>query len=447
MTRMVQAGGDDAQMVRMMAELGIDEREILAAENAPDREEAMRALAQQMLARSLGDGGTAAPQSKSDERVANAAAALDEQRQQMERMRAEVEKHTRESQEAAAQLARARSELEAVEAEKAVAGDKVDASVEGARADMAKQVEVEKEKHELRKGVVEDFKAKGNLAMQRGDHVAARAFYSEALEIPEVPEQVRAALFGNRTACYLALKELDLALADAEEAVELVPGWVKGHFRLGSVRESLGDLEGAGAAFRHALELDPDNGEVAARLASLEQSVGVEAAKEKDAAAPAEEAAKEKDAAEPKAKDAAPATGTSAVGSFDERKAAADMAFRENKLERAIEAYSALLEERADDVALLSCRSACHLKAGNLADVEEDVDAALGFRDAGGTSTIPPRTQLKLLLRRADARLRSGRPRAAKADVLAAEKFVSNEQEAKALTHMQEQLAANVRVV
>lgn len=88
-----------------------------------------------------------------------------------------------------------------------------------------------------------DLKERGNLAMLRGDPVAARAFYSEALEVSDVPEQVRAALHGNRAACLLALNEPALALTDAEAAVVLVLDWVKGHFRVGVRASGLGTLQ------------------------------------------------------------------------------------------------------------------------------------------------------------------------------------------------------------
>eukprot|EP00966_Prymnesium_polylepis_P081590 1889995-Prymnesium_polylepis.1 len=160
----------------------------------------------------------------------------------------------------------------------------------------------------------------------------------ELLRPTVVPWQVRAALLGNRTACLLAMKESQLALEDAEAALELVPNWVKGapalrvarspsawhwtqrcpprvkrapalrvarsppwansiptlapwaaftralarghphshpcrtppgHFRVGCAKEAVGDTAGALEAYRAAQELEPDNQEVAKRLAKL----------------------------------------------------------------------------------------------------------------------------------------------------------------------------------
>lgn len=237
--------------------------------------------------------------------------------------------------------------------------------------------------------LVEDLKERGNLAMKRGDMVAARAFYSEALQVPGVPDQVRAALLGNRTACLLALGHSSLALTDAEAAVELVPGWVKGHFRLSSARERLGDLAGALVAVQKAHELEPTNSEILAKLRLLEVQVGTLGG---EAAAPAQLDQSEEQA-EP-------------LG--DSRKSEADSAFLAGDVARAIQLYNALIADHPHNVRLLACRAASHLKAGNMAQVEEDVDTALELGEASGR-LIPLRMHLKLLLRRAEARLCSGR--------------------------------------
>ena len=72
--------------------------------------------------------------------------------------------------------------------------------------------------------------------MQKQDLTAARAFYSEALEITQILDLERAKLLGNRSVCYTQLGYSDLAKADAEEAAELAPEWGKAHYRLGCLR-------------------------------------------------------------------------------------------------------------------------------------------------------------------------------------------------------------------
>lgn len=78
---------------------------------------------------------------------------------------------------------------------------------------------------------------------------------------------------------------------------------------------------------------------------------------------------------------------------IDPRKNEAYAAYRSCEVARAIELYSTLLNDKGEDVAVLSCRSACYLRTGDLVQVEEDVDAALGIADAD----IPSRLRLKLL--------------------------------------------------
>ena len=72
--------------------------------------------------------------------------------------------------------------------------------------------------------------------MQKHDLTAARAFYSEALEITQIADLERAKLLGNRSVCYTQLGYSDLAKADAEEAADLAPEWGKAHYRLGCLR-------------------------------------------------------------------------------------------------------------------------------------------------------------------------------------------------------------------
>jgi len=137
-----------------------------------------------------GGGGGVGGAAAEEDQVELVRMRLEEQRKEMERMREEVAAQAAAQASAEAQLAKASAELSDAEAKKSEAGAKVDASIDGAKADMAVQLEKERVMHEKRKGLVEDFKQKGNLAMKRGDLVAARTFYSEALEVPEVPEQV-----------------------------------------------------------------------------------------------------------------------------------------------------------------------------------------------------------------------------------------------------------------
>ena len=279
------AGLDEPEKIHnWLQSVGITPEEIATAEQARDPKAAMAALAQRAMEKSMGEGGagglladlqsvggasSAAKAVKEEEmrqaklgleaqqkKLAEAAAALEEQRALVEKQRARKDELT--------------SQLAEVEARKAEQGKKVDESVELAKADLAKQAAASKEQEEARTRLVASLKERGNLAMQNDDKAAARAFYTEALEIRSLPSEERAKLLGNRSACLLGLKRADLALADAEEAAELMPQWGKAIYRLGCLQDENGDWPSAVETLTRAKELLPGAVDVAARLKSVE---------------------------------------------------------------------------------------------------------------------------------------------------------------------------------
>ena len=70
---------------------------------------------------------------------------------------------------------------------------------------------------------------------------------------------------GNRAACFVALQRPDLALADAEEAAELMPQWGKALYRLGCCQADSDDPHGALASLTKAAQLMPHSAEVGER--------------------------------------------------------------------------------------------------------------------------------------------------------------------------------------
>lgn len=100
-------------------------------------------------------------------------------------------------------------------------------------------------------------KNKGNEAFQRGDYPTAAKCYTEAIK--RNPSD--AVLYSNRAACYQKLAEFRMALKDAESCIERDPGFVRGYVRKGMALVALKDFSKAAGAFRHALELDPNNQE------------------------------------------------------------------------------------------------------------------------------------------------------------------------------------------
>lgn len=124
------------------------------------------------------------------------------------------------------------------------------------------QAEEQREAAATRAAVVSDLRERGNVAMRAQDFSAARGFYTEALGVPAVPADERGKLLGNRSACFLALRRADLALEDAEEAVELSAGSGKAHYRLGCLQHEHRLMRAATASLRRAVELLPAAAEV-----------------------------------------------------------------------------------------------------------------------------------------------------------------------------------------
>ncbi|KAI9007656.1 beta-lactamase-like protein [Hyaloraphidium curvatum] len=146
-------------------------------------------------------------------------------------------------------------------------------------------------------------KKKGNDAFAAEDFSAALAEYSKAiaqfsspappapppgpgppapltaedLHSLSQPSLALSALLSNRSAAHLRLGSPAPALADADAAVSLRPGWVKGHFRRGEALLDLERPDTAREAFAAALERSPRDKKVAERLFCAE--VGIRNAK------------------------------------------------------------------------------------------------------------------------------------------------------------------------
>lgn len=58
--------------------------------------------------------------------------------------------------------------------------------------------------------------------------------------------------------------------------MRLAPSWAEAHFTLGRARAAVGDLEGAAAAFRQALALEPSNADAAEELGIVSERLQAE---------------------------------------------------------------------------------------------------------------------------------------------------------------------------
>jgi tetratricopeptide (TPR) repeat protein len=87
----------------------------------------------------------------------------------------------------------------------------------------------------------EEFKQKGNAALQQKDFNGALEHYSKGLEI----EPNNHLLLSNRSAVYLQLKRFNEAYEDSSKAVQAKPDFGKAYLRQGQALYGIGRLEEA----------------------------------------------------------------------------------------------------------------------------------------------------------------------------------------------------------
>lgn len=102
---------------------------------------------------------------------------------------------------------------------------------------------------------VEELKAKGNEALQKGDFENAVKLYTQCIE----KDPKNYIFFSNRSAAYLALKNFEKSLEDAEETIKIKADWAKGYLRKGQALFYLKRLEEASSFTSKGLELEPNN--------------------------------------------------------------------------------------------------------------------------------------------------------------------------------------------
>uniref|UniRef100_A0A3B3VIE4 Uncharacterized protein n=1 Tax=Poecilia latipinna TaxID=48699 RepID=A0A3B3VIE4_9TELE len=75
----------------------------------------------------------------------------------------------------------------------------------------------------------------GNKFASTGDYSMAVKYFTDAIKYN--PKEFK--LFGNRSFCFEKMQEYEKALTDAELALSVSPGWVKGLFRKGKALAGL----------------------------------------------------------------------------------------------------------------------------------------------------------------------------------------------------------------
>ncbi|KAM3589944.1 uncharacterized protein V6R79_000371 [Siganus canaliculatus] len=102
----------------------------------------------------------------------------------------------------------------------------------------------------------------GNKFASAGDFNMAVKYFTHAIKYN--PTEFK--LFGNRAFCFERMQEYGKALTDAELALSMKPGWVKGLFRKGRALTGLKRYDEAAQAFREVLKVDSSCAEAAQEL-------------------------------------------------------------------------------------------------------------------------------------------------------------------------------------
>ena len=101
-----------------------------------------------------------------------------------------------------------------------------------------------------------EWKDKGNLLVQEQKFAEALECYSKAIEL-DFNDPI---LYSNRSLMHSNLNEFDLALIDADKAIEINPNYSKAYLRRGKALEGLGRIDEALNTYHSGLEKDNNNG-------------------------------------------------------------------------------------------------------------------------------------------------------------------------------------------
>jgi len=106
------------------------------------------------------------------------------------------------------------------------------------------------------KAKAEALKAQGNGAMAKREFEVAIDYYTKALElVPKNPIYL-----SNRAAAYSNVGKYELAIEDAQIAVDTDPSYTKAWSRLGHARWSKGDSRGAMEAYKAGIDAEGNGG-------------------------------------------------------------------------------------------------------------------------------------------------------------------------------------------
>lgn len=127
--------------------------------------------------------------------------------------------------------------------------------------------------------VLVDKLTTANKYKDEGNVLLAEHRYSQAVEKYDLAISINptAIFYSNRAMAYLKLESYGLAIADADEAINLDPKYVKAYYRRGSANFALGKAKLALKDFKTVVKIVPSDTEAKKKLAACEKAVREEA--------------------------------------------------------------------------------------------------------------------------------------------------------------------------
>ncbi|KAJ9469643.1 Stress-induced-phosphoprotein 1 [Diplonema papillatum] len=114
----------------------------------------------------------------------------------------------------------------------------------------------------------DEYKNKGNDFFKKGKYQDAVTWYSKAIEA-DPDSEAAGAVYSNRAASYISLKQYKEAIADAERCIQVRPNWIKGPFRKAVALECLGNIDEAEKNLSVALKCEPGNADIQDRIGKV----------------------------------------------------------------------------------------------------------------------------------------------------------------------------------
>ncbi|SCW03562.1 LAFE_0G13212g1_1 [Lachancea fermentati] len=128
-----------------------------------------------------------------------------------------------------------------------------------------KALAYEGEPHEI----AENFKNQGNDLYKAKRYKEAREMYNKGLEIKCDVAKINEALYSNRAACELELKNYRRCINDCKHALQHGPKNIKCYFRMGKAFFALSKLDDAEEAVNFGLKFDSSNASLKSLLAQI----------------------------------------------------------------------------------------------------------------------------------------------------------------------------------